>query len=167
MLKKVLIAVALALPMLASAQSLKVGLVDIYDVLTAMPETKAAQTKIEEAGKRFDSEYQKLMEEYQRKADEFQKMSADELPAIKERKTREISEFQTKIEQFAQQAQQSLAQMQESELAPIYNKINTAIEAVGKEGNYSLIQMNNPQIVLFYQAPVENITNLVKKKLGL
>ncbi|MBD5218162.1 MAG: OmpH family outer membrane protein [Bacteroidales bacterium] len=167
MLKKILVAVALALPMFASAQTLKVGLVDINEVLAAMPETKAAQTKLEEAQKRYEAEYQKLGEEFQKKYEEVANMKADELPAIKERKTRELQEFQQKISQFEQQVQTSMAQMQEAELAPIYQKINTAIEAVGKEGNFSLMQMNNPQIVLFYQDPVVNATPLVKQKLGL
>lgn len=167
MLKKILMAVAIALPMFASAQTLKVGLVDVSEIVAAMPETKAAQTKIEDAGKRYESEYNKLGEEFQRKYEEFSKMKEDELPAIKEAKTRELSEFQQKVQQFEQQAQQSLAKMQQDEMAPIVTKVRTAIEAVGKEGGYSMIQMYDPQLVFFYQNPVENITPKVKAKLGL
>ncbi|MCM1290554.1 MAG: OmpH family outer membrane protein [Prevotella sp.] len=167
MLKKILIAVAMALPMFASAQTVKLGLVDISEIVAAMPETKAAQTKIEEASKRYEAEYQKLGEEFQRKYEEFSNMKEDELPAIKDRKTREMSEFQQKVQQFEQQAQQSLAKMQQDEMQPIINKVRSAIEAVGKDGGYSMIYMYDPQLVLFYQNPVENITPQVKARLGL
>lgn len=167
MLKKILIAVAVALPLFASAQTVKIGLVDISEIVASMPETKAAQEKIDAAGKRYEQEYQKLGEEFQRKYEEFSKMKEDELPAIKESKTRELSEFQQKVQQFEQNAQQSLAKMQQDEMTPIINKVRSAIEAVGKEGGYSMIQMYDPQLVLFYQSPVENITPTVKARLGL
>ena len=51
MLKKLLLAVAVALPMFASAQTVKIGIVDTNAVMTAMPETTAAQTKMQEIQK--------------------------------------------------------------------------------------------------------------------
>ncbi|MBO4965478.1 MAG: OmpH family outer membrane protein [Muribaculaceae bacterium] len=167
MLKKILIVIALAVPMLVSAQTIKVALVDVNEIIAAMPETAAAQKKLEEAQTRYESEYQKLGEEMKRKYDEYQNMKEDELPAIKERKTRELTEFQQKLAQFEQQVQQSLQKMNNDEMTPIISKVRTAIEAVGKEGGYSMIQMYDPQLVLFYQDPVENVTAKVRAKLGL
>ncbi len=42
MLKKILLAVAVALPMFASSQTAKIGIVDTGSVLQAMSETAAA-----------------------------------------------------------------------------------------------------------------------------
>lgn len=167
MIKKVLLAIALICPMLLSAQTLKVGLLDFGSVLQAMPETAAAQKQIKEVSDKYDAEYKKLAEEMNRLLTEYQNMKADELPAIKERKTREVSDYQTKIQQFEQTAMQDLQKMQADLMAPVQQKINQAVESVGKEGNYSLIQMYDPQLVLYYAAPVEDITPAVKAKLGL
>ena len=48
MIKKVLLAIALICPMLLSAQTLKIGLVDFGSILQAMPETAAAQNQLKE-----------------------------------------------------------------------------------------------------------------------
>ncbi|MBD5340566.1 MAG: OmpH family outer membrane protein [Bacteroides sp.] len=167
MLKKFLLALAVALPMFASAQTVKLGIVDTNAIFTVMPETTAAQTKLTEISQKYQEEMNRLNEEYQRMVDELQKMKEDELPAIRERKTREITDYQQKIQAFVQNAEQDVAQQQQSLMAPIANKIKEAIESVGKESGYSLIQAYTPDQILFYASPVEDITSLVKAKLGL
>ena len=99
--------------------------------------------------------------------DEINNMKPDELQAIKDRKTREFTDQQQKVQQFEQQAQQDLAKMQQELMAPIFAKLKTAVEAVGREGGFSLIQDNNPQLTLYYGAPTEDITPKVKAKLGI
>lgn len=167
MLKKLLLAAALLFPMLASAQTLKIGLVDQNEIVSKMPDTAAAQKQIEEVSKKYDEEYNKLGEEMKRMYDELQNMKQDELPAIRERKTREFSDYQQKIQQFEQQAMNDLQKMQADLMNPIIQKVRAAIEAVGKEGGYSLIQDKNPQITIYFEAPVVDITPDVKAKLGI
>lgn len=169
MFKKIILAVALALPMLgASAQTtLKIGLVDTSSVIQALPDTEAAQKKVADASKKYEDEYAKLGEEMKRMYDELANMKEDELPAIRERKTREFQDYQTKVQTFEQNAQQDLQRMQSELLAPIYQKIKAAVESVGQEGGYSLIQDYNPQLTFYYAAPVTDITPQVKSKLGI
>ena len=168
MLKKILLAVAIALPMFgASAQTVKIGLVDTNTIVQAMPETTEAQTKLADASKKYEDEYARLGEEMKRLYDELNNMKPDELQAIKDRKTREFTDQQQKVQQFEQQAQQDLAKMQQELMAPIFAKLKTAVEAVGREGGFSLIQDNNPQLTLYYGAPTEDITPTVKAKLGI
>ncbi len=167
MLKKLLLAVAIALPMFASAQTVKIGTVDTNSVFQAMPETAAAQTKLQEIQKKYQDEFTRLEDEYKRMVDELQKMKEDELPAIRERKTREISDYQQKIQSFMQSADQDIAQQQQTLMAPIATKMKEAIESVGKENSFSLIQAYSPDQILFYAEPVQDITQLVKNKLGL
>lgn len=169
MLKKILLAVALMLPMFgASAQtSVKIGLVDTGSVLQAMPDTQDAQKKVSDASKKYEDEYARLGEEMKRLYDELTKMKDDELPAIKERKTREFQDYQMKVQTFEQNAQQDLQRMQQELLAPIFQKIKDAVESVGKEGGFGMIQDYNPQQTLYYAAPVVDVTPQVKAKLGI
>ena len=167
MLKKILLAVAVMLPMFASAQTVKLGIVDTNAIFTVMPETTQAQTKIQEIQKKYQDEFTRLEDEYKRMVDELQKMSDDELPAIKERKTREITDYQQKIQAFMNSADQDIAQQQQSLMAPIATKIKEAIESVGKENNFAMIQAYSPDMIMYYASPVEDITPLVKAKLGL
>ncbi|MBD5355628.1 MAG: OmpH family outer membrane protein [Bacteroides sp.] len=167
MLKKLLLVAAVLFPMLASAQTLKIGIVDTQELIAKMPDTAAAQKQLEEVSKKYQDEYTKLGEEMKRMVDEYQNMKEDELPAIRERKTRELSDYQQKIQQFEQTADQDLQKMQYDLMSPVLQKIRTAIEAVGKEGGYSLVQNKDAQIILYYDSPVVDITNDVKAKLGI
>lgn len=156
MLKKILFAVALVLPMFVSAQTVKIGLVDTQSIMQAMPETTTAQNQITEASKKYDEEYTKLGEEMKRMYDELQNMKEDVLPAIKERKTRDFADYQQKIQQFEQNAMQDLQKLQNDLMAPIMQKIRGAIESVGKEGGYTLIQPI--ESALYFSSPAEDIT---------
>ena len=165
MIKKILLAVAFAIPMLVSAQSLKVGVVDTSAIMQAMPDTKAAETKIADTSKKYEDEFGKLQQEFARLYEEFQKMPESEPQAIKERKTREVADMQQKMETFHQTATQDLQRMQQELMAPIVSKIKDAIESVGKEGGYSIVQES--QALIYYAAPVVDITDSVKAKLGV
>lgn len=170
MIRKILMAVAIMLPAVfgASAQStLKIGLVDVTAIVQIMPETTEAQNKIGDTSKKYEAEYQKLLEEMKRLYDEVNNMKETELPAIRERKINEFQSYQQKVQSFEQSAQNDLQQKQQELMAPIYQKVKNAVEAVGREGGFSLIETLEPQLQLYYAAPVEDITPTVKAKLGL
>ncbi len=169
MIKKILLAVALMLPMFgASAQtSVKIGLVDTSSIIQAMPDTQEAQKKVADASKKYEEEYARLGEEMKRLYDEINNMAQDELPAIRERKTKEFQDYSAKVQNFEQSAQQDLQRMQQELLAPIFQKVKDAVESVGKEGGFGIIQDYNPQLTLYYASPVVDITPQVKSKLGL
>ena len=167
MFKKLLLVAALLLPMLASAQTLKIGLVDTSEILAKLTDTEAEQNQVDDVTKKYDEEYTKLGEEMKRMYNELQEMKEDELPAIRERKTREFTDYQQKIQQFEQTAMNDIQKLQQDLMMPIFQKIRTAVEAVGKEGGYSYVQEKNAQIVLYFDAPVVDLTNEVKAKLGV
>lgn len=167
MLKKILLAVAVTFGLAASAQTVKIGLVDINSVIGAMPETTAAQQKIQETQTKYEAEYTKLGEELQKQYTELQNMPETELPAIRERKTKAFADNQQKLQAFEQQVMQDLQKLQNDLMAPIIQKCQGAIESVGKEGSYTLVQALDPQTVFYYSSPAEDITPLVKTKLGL
>ena len=167
MIKKILLAAALVFPMCAFSQTLKIGIVNPDEIVQKMPEYTTAQNKFVETSKKYEDEFGKLQDELKRRYDEINNMPADELDAIKERKLRDFQEYQQKVQQFQQTAEQELAKVQQELMAPIEKKVNDAIRSVGQEGNYSLIEPNIPGIILYYSAPVVDITNDVKAKLGV
>ena len=167
MIKKILLAALLIFPMLAGAQDLKIGIVSLDEVIEKLPEYQDAQNKFVETSKKYEDELAKLNDELKRRYDDIQNMPDDELPAIRDRKVKEFQEYQVKIQQFTQTADQELAKVQQELMAPLEKKVRDAIESVGREGNYSLIEQKVSQLILYYAAPVEDITNLVKAKLGI
>ena len=167
MIKKFLLAAALAIPMLMSAQDLKIGIVDVDEVVQKLPDYTEAQNKFVETSKKYEDEFAKLQEELKRRYDEIQNMPQDELQVIQERKVKDFQEYQLKTQQFEQTAAQELQKVQQDLMAPIYQKVNNAIQSVGQEGGYSLIEAKVSQLVLYYANPVVDITPEVKAKLGV
>lgn len=166
MFKKILVAILMALPMCAMAQ-VKLGVVDPEAIIPGMPEYTEAQAQFTEASKTFEAEYAKIQEEFKGKYEEFQKVIADEATpqSIKDRRMQEIQELNQKSEQFAQTAQQELARKQQALMQPVQEKLIQAIQAVGKEGNFTMIL---PLGTAAYTASdVIDITPLVKTKLGV
>ena len=167
MIKKILLAAALVFPMMSFAQSLKVGIVDVDEVVQKLPDYTEAQNKFVETSKKYEDEFSKLQEELKRRYDEIQNMPQDELQVIQERKVKDFQEYQLKTQQFEQTAAQELQKVQQDLLAPIYQKVNDAIQSVGQEGGYSLIEAKVSQLVLYYADPVVDITPEVKAQLGV
>ena len=166
MFKKILLAIAVALPMSAMAQ--KFGVVDIESVFTAMPETTAMQTQLQETSKKYEDEFMKLQEEVNKLYADFQTIQEDaNTPAsIKERRLQEVQDRYAKVQQFRETAQQDLARLEQQLSAPIQQKLTDAIKAVGAEGGYTFI-MPNEDLLLYTGTDVTDVTSQVRTKLGI
>ena len=66
MIKKILLALVVALPMCAWAQTPKFGIVDVESIIPKMTEFVEAQNKLSEASKTYETEYAKINEELQK-----------------------------------------------------------------------------------------------------
>ncbi len=165
MIKKLLLAILIALPCSALAQ--KFGVIDVQSIIMVMPEYTAAQTQFTEASKKYEEEFSKLNEEMNKKVTEFQTLSQDATTpeSIKQRRMEEMQELDNKIQQFRNTATQDLQRQQEQLMAPIEQKIAEAVKAVGQEGNYTFIFQQGA--ALYTGVSVEDITPAVKTKLGI
>ena len=165
MIKKILVALAIALPSMAFAQ--KFAVVDTETIMTAMPETKAAEEKIQQSSKTYQDEFDKLNEEINKKFAEYQALPEDTPNSIKERRQQEIQELDDKVRRFQQQAQQDLERQHMQLLQPIQEKLLNAIKSVGAEGQYTMIFPNNGMTPIYTGSDVIDITDAVKAKLGI
>lgn len=167
MFKKILLLIAVLLPLSAFAQ--KFGVVDTDAIFMVMPETAAAQSQLQAAGKQYEDEFKKLDDEINKLYAEFQALDQDpNTPqTIKERRMGEIQEKNQKIIQFRQQAEQDINNQQVQLMAPISAKLSEAIKAVGAEGGYTLVLPKQEGLLLYIGSDVTDLTSAVKAKLGL
>lgn len=167
MIKKILMALVVALPLCAWAQAPKFGVVDVEAILPNMAEFAEAQTKLAEASKTYESEYAKINEELQKKFAEYQELEKDPqtLQSIKERRMQDIQELDKKAQQFAQTAQQDIQRQQAQLMQPIQEKMMNAIKAVGAENGYLMIFPEGA--AAYTSTDVTDVTPLVKAKLGV
>ncbi|MCD7709885.1 MAG: OmpH family outer membrane protein [Porphyromonadaceae bacterium] len=167
MIKKFFILVFLALPMGLFAQTYKFGIVNTVEVFNLMPEKATAEQQLEALSKQYENEFAKMQEEFTTKYKEFVN-SQDSMPEnIKQRRMQEIQEIQQRIQNFREVATNDLEDQQSKLLAPLQEKISTAVQAVGSENGFTFIFDMSIPAVLYAGGEAIDATPLVKAKLGL
>lgn len=161
MIKKLLLAIMIALPAMAFAQ--KFGIVDTNALMQDLPEMKEIQTQLEASAQKYESEFKNLQQEMEKKYTELQQMDDKTPETIKQRRVQELQELDQKIQQFRQTAQQDLQRQQEQALAPVQQRVMTAIQSVGAEGGYTMIFEKG--ISVYNGNDVIDVTEAVKAKL--
>lgn len=166
MLKKIVLAVMLALPLGAMAQT-KFGHMNSQEIITVMPEFTKAQADLEAMSKQYQTEMQRTQEEFTKKYQEFL-AQADSLPKnIAERRQKELQDMSQRQEQFQQEAYQSMQKAQQDAMTPIYQKLETAVEAVGKaEGVIYIFDMARTPLA-YIGAESIDLTAKIKTQLGI
>jgi outer membrane protein len=85
---------------------------------------------------------------------------------VKQAKAKELEDLESRIVRFQEDAEASVQKKQQELLAPITSKVEEAIKAVAKEKGYAYI-FNMSQGVILYAQESDDVTPLIKTKLGL
>jgi|BarGraIncu00222A_1022003.scaffolds.fasta_scaffold08975_2 outer membrane protein len=167
MFKKIALVLLCALPFSLMAQEVKLGHVNSQEILTAMPERVTIEKTIKDLQDQWEKEMTKMREEYYAKMKEFQDKQATMPESIKQARQSEIAELEQRITTFQQTASTDLQKKQQELFTPVIDKVKKAINEVGSENGYLYLFDLSTQSII-YQSPKSNdVTPLVKKKLGL
>jgi outer membrane protein len=167
MLKKIIFVLLCAIPFSLIAQEVKLGHVNTQEILTQMPERATIEKTVSDLQSQWEGELVKMREEYNGKIKEYQEKQATMPESIKQARQSEIGEIEQRITTFQQTAYTDLQKKQQELFAPVIAKVKKAIGDVAAENNYLYIFDLSTQSII-YQSPKSNdITVLVKKKLGL
>ena len=167
MFKKIALVLLCALPFSLMAQEVKLGHVNSQEILTLMPERAVIEKTINDLQSLWEKELVKMREEYYAKVKEFQEKQSSMPESIRSARQSEISEIEQRISTFNQTASADLQKKQQELFTPVIDKVKKAINEVGSENNYLYIFDLSTQSII-YQSPKSNdVTPLVKKKLGL
>jgi len=153
---------------MANVNAQKFGYLNSTELLLAHPDVKSADSNLQayqaqllKAGQKMATDFQKNYEAY---AKEAQKGTLSKIQ-MQEREGK-LTQEQNKIREYEIQMQQKLGQKREELYKPILDKIQNAINAVGKENGFTFIFDSGTGGIL-HAEDSENIIGLVKTKLGL
>ncbi|MGC3978899.1 MAG: OmpH family outer membrane protein [Paludibacteraceae bacterium] len=167
MIKKFALFLIALLPVGLMAQDVKLGHVNSQEILSIMPERTEIEKKLNALQDDVEKELVKMREEYNAKVKEFVDKQATMPETIKQARQSEIVEMEQRINTFSQTAQSDLSKQYQDLTAPMIEKVKKAIGEVAAEGGYTYIFDLVSQTIV-YQSPKSNdITPIVKKKLGL
>lgn len=166
MLKKLALLLMLVAPMSIFAQ--KFGYFKSESIIPVMPEYAKAQTDIQALQKQYEDEIKRASEEFNKKFAEFQQEQKNLPQNILERRQKELQELSEKGMQFQQDAQQQLQKAYADMMNPIYEKMEKAVQAVGKAGGYVFVlDLNRTDIPYVDETQAKDITNDIKTNLGI
>jgi len=166
-LKVLAIVVLVAVAATTNAQKAsKIGHIDLGKVLELMPGQDTVKVVMEKYVQTLQGELQTMQSELELKGADYQKNLATMSSIIKTTKEKEITDLQGRIEAFQQSAQQDLQAKQNELITPFVTKARQAIKDVAKEGGFAYI-LNAVEDILLYSDGGEDVTPLVKKKLGI
>ena len=146
----------------ASADDLKIGVVNMQKVLNTSSAGKRAQSVIEQKMKSYESTFKKDRDSLLSMRDELEKKSSAWSDSMKQQK---FGEFQKKSAEFSnreREANQELRKLQERHVQPVLKKLEEVVQNVAKSGGYDIIVPHNT--ILFASGKLD-ITDQVTKAL--
>ncbi|MBI5386359.1 MAG: OmpH family outer membrane protein [Verrucomicrobia bacterium] len=176
------LAATLVLPL--SAQSTKLGVIDLRKVFDNYWKTKQADTNLKEEANGFERERKAMVDDFQKKQDEYKKLldsACDPAASTDERDKRKkgsedlllkLKEIQNNLEQFDRQARAQLGEKQRRMRDNILVEIKDVIKAKAKAGGYFSVVDNaaesvNNTPILLYTSGENDITDEVLSQLNL
>jgi outer membrane protein len=163
LLSALLFAVALAFTAPASAQALKIGVVDVQKAIQTVPEGKAAKAKLEADAKRIQSDIDKQQNELKTMKDELERQAALLQDSVKREKMKVYQQKLMQLQEGYVKNQQDLKEKEGKLLKPILEKITKTAEAVAKAEGYTLIVEKG---AVLFAVPAIDITDTVIARYG-
>ena len=165
-LKSVLFGLMITIGFTAQAQ--KFGYVNSQELITELPAVKEANAEIETLKTQMQKKGQNMVTALENKVKTLQAQEAQgQLSRVQiETESAALQAEQQKIAEFEQTSQQQIYKKSEELLAPIQARIQTAIDEVAAEQGYTYI-FDASLGILLYADPANDITPLVKTKLGM
>ena len=163
-MKKLIVLIFMLLPLGVFAQD-KIAIVNTADIFNIMPEVSAVEKQLATLNEQYEKEFKTMQDEYTKKYSEYMSQQDSLTENIKLRRQQEIQDLETRIQNFVPVAQQEMQKKQQERYAPIQQKMQDAIKAVGDEKGYTYIL--NPQVLLYKGNDAVDATDFVKAKLGI
>ncbi len=149
------------------AQSLKIGHVDSAAIMEIMPERAKIEQDIQAYAAELQAELQAMGAEYQTKIQDYQANQATMSNLVRQSKEKEIVDLETRIGEFQSNAEYAMQSKQVELLNPLIEKVQNAVNAVGKEKGFTYILDKAAGVVVFIGDNAIDITSDVKAKLGI
>ena len=151
---------------IASAQ-VKIAHVNTAEVLDAMPDKSKAEKKLETYYNELQEQLKTMYTEYQNKLQDYQANAETMSNLVKQSKEKELVDLESRITAFQGNAESEFENKRAELLAPLLEKIQNAINTVGKEKGLTYIIDIATGTAVYIGTDAVDVTKDVKAKLGI
>jgi len=149
---------------MTSAFAQKYGHVNSNEIMQVMPGIDSIQIKLMDFHRELQLLYENMMNEFETKREKFDREAGTMSASVRKLREDELISIQNRIQEFSMNAQEDVDAEKLRLIAPFQEKVQNAINEVAKEHKYTYIF--DTQILLYYEGG-DDVTPLVKKKLGI
>jgi outer membrane protein len=168
MLKKItLILVATILPLIAMAQTVKLGYINSQEVMMMMPEVNDVEKQLAEFNEKNMKYLQDMEKEIQDKYAKYEQEKDNMTDAIRRVQEEELMGLQQRLQTTYQALQQEAQKKQAELIQPLQEKLRNAIESVSKKQGLTMVYDMMSGAILYKSEAAIDITPAVKKELGI
>ena len=146
----------------SAAADLKVGVMNVQQVLVNSVSGKAAKEKFDEKMKNLQAKFKTEEQELVDMQKEIEKKSSAWSEETKQLKVREFQKKRRELQEKSEDARFELKTLQDNELAPILKALEGVVEKFGDQNGYTVI-LDSKAGVIFYSEAVDITDQLVKE----
>jgi outer membrane protein len=143
--------------------TLKLGHVDINQILLSLPQRDSAAVIMEKETKEVQATFNEMSAEYNKLYDDYEKSASSLTEIVKKAKEADLLNKQKRLEEFQQTASAKLDQRNADLIKPILDKILKAVDRVASENGYTYILDVSKGSVVYTSKDSQNINPLVLK----
>ncbi|WP_340112178.1 OmpH family outer membrane protein [Maribellus mangrovi] len=151
---------------LFAQSTLKIGHVNVQELVQKHPDTDSIHGVIELEAKDMEDIYTEMLEEQQEKMETFEAESAGYSDFMRKTKQEELLALSQKIQTFNQTAQQQIRQHNIQLLQPVYDEVNSAIKKIAQENKFTYVLDISAGTVAYISPDSEDITARVLEELN-
>lgn len=164
-LKTLLLIAVFTLGVGGVANAQKVGHINFEKLISEMPETTALQSQIEKLGKTYQDEIEGMGKKLEAKMKKYTAEQATQTEDTNKKRAAEVQQERAQFEQSRQVAYEEIQKKQNSDLAPIVEKAQKAVEEVAaSKGILYVLDASVGKGLLVKKG--EDLYDAVKAKLG-
>jgi outer membrane protein len=157
-------AVLISLSMTSFSQSaLKIGHVDITELMSAMPQKDSASAVLAKETKDYQTTYDEMTAVYNKMMDDYEKNQSTYSEIIKKNKEAELLDKEKRLQEFEKNASETLQRRNTELVQPILDKILKAIDKVAGENGFTYIFDVSKGSVVYTSKDSQNLDPLVLK----
>ncbi len=150
-----------------SAQTLKIAHVNTSEIMNDMPDRPKAEKDLETYYNELQEQLRVMYAEYSSKLQDYQNNAETMSNLVKQSKEKELVDLESRISAFQANAENEFDAKRAELLQPLLEKIQNAINAVGKEKGYTYIIDLATGTAVYVGTDAIDITKDVKAKLGI
>lgn len=143
----------------------RIAHVNYGEVVTAMPEYALMLDSLKKQEEAFIAELKILQDDWVRKSNDLTEQQDKLNESIKTRRTQDLIELQSRIQDFEQYAREQQEKLQQTLVTPILEKFQKILGEVAVENHFTYVL--NISAILYSSPQSLDATPLVRKKLGL